>query len=329
MARRSEVDRTVQYWRLVDARNGSLVEEIDWESVLQRLQGSRNTFTIDQREHAGTVTALEVTPEWKDGLDVSGLEGVIAPQNPDLTRGLVVAAGKDYVPNQENVGSGAQKPMGLEGDDWTPVDNLFVWHLPFGNMIGVLAESTSSSRAATYADWLTKATRFLFEKEDPEFAWMARPVIDQTRANLLKKADGLRGFVYAGEIGESVNDATGVRSIFLGPRREPGAIRIEIKASLVRGKSDPHDDRVILDWFSKTFGSLDGAVDKAQVTVSAAGDRPVSEVDLLHHRLTRKTRVTLATGTTRAFTSMSALGAIVSAFQLDRADLQRLRFSTD
>lgn len=86
---------------------------------------------------------------------------------------------------------------------------------------------------------------------------------------------------------------------------------------------------MILDWFSKTFGSLDGAVDKAQVTVSAAGDRPVSEVDLLHHRLTRKTRVTLATGTTRAFTSMSALGAIVSAFQLDRADLQRLRFSTD
>lgn len=328
MAKQAHVERTVQYWRLVDGRDGSLVNEINWSTVLRKLQGERKTFVIEQREHAGTVASLKVLEGWKDALDLSSIEDAIALENEGLTRGVVIAAGKDFVPNQENVASGLQQPMGLAGDDWEPVDNLFVWHLPFGNMIGVLAESTSSSRASKYAEWLTRATRDDY-KDDPEFTWAARPVIDQRRADLLQRADGLKSFVYAGEIGEGVNDASGARAIFVGPRKSPTAIRIEIKAGLVRGRSGPQDDEIILEWFTKTFGSLEGTVDKAQVTVSASGDTPASEIDLLHHRLTRKKKVALAVGTTRAFTPLSALGAIVEAFDTDKPALLRLRFNTD
>jgi len=329
MAKRNDVPRTVQFWRLVDARDGALVEEVDWDAVMRHLYGHRHTFGLEGREHAGTVVPINVVEDWADALALNDVPDGVPRENEALTHGVVVAAGKDYVPNQENVGSGSQKPMGLEGDNWSPVDNLFVWHLPFGNMIGVLAESTSSSKAAKYADWLTRATRSLYD--DPDFAWAARPVIDKARANLLKKANGLRSFVYAGEMGAAVNEATGAKAVFVGPnKKQPTALRIEIKASLVRGKSAPHEDeQVLLDWFTSTFGSLEGEVSKAQVALPASDDTPASEVDLLHHRLTRKVRVPLALGTTRAFTAMSAVGAIVDAFDTDRAELLKLRFNTD
>lgn len=333
MAKKAELTRTVQYWRLVDARDGARVEELDWEQTLIDLEGSRRTFPLEGREHAGTVVRLPIREEWAQLLDSSDIPGAPSVKDQNLTRGLVLAAVKDYVPNQENASSGHQQPMGLAGADWSPVDNLFVWHLPFGNMIGVLAESTSSSRAGKYADWLTKALRSIYPTADPNFAWGAQPVIDQSRAQLLKSAEGLRSFIYAGEIGEAVNEASGAKAVFRGgnsSRHQPQAIRIEVKASIIRGKSAPHDDeREILDWFTETFGALDGSVQKAQVTLSSSDDQPVTEVDLIHHRLTRKTQVPLVLGATRAFAPMSALGAIVQAFEEDRQDLARLRGSND
>lgn len=329
MARKNEVERTVQYWRLVDARDHSLVDEAPWDEVMRELHGSRHTFEIEGREHAGTVMPLQVLQEWKDSLSLSDVPAARSRQNDDVTHGVVLAAGKDYVPNQEDISSGSQKPMGLDGANWSPVDNLFVWHLPFGNIIGVLAESTSSSRAVKYADWLTRATHHRYS--DPEFAWSAQPVIDKARANLIQSADRLKSFVYAGEIGDGVQEARGAKAIFLGPgRKQPTALRIEVKASLVQGKSDTVEDQeVLLDWFNDTFGSLDGAVTKAQVSLPPQADQPASEVDLLHHRLTRKTRVPLALGTTRAFGVSSAVSAIVDAFGYDRADLLKLRRNTD
>lgn len=327
MARRTHVSRTVQYWRLVNAQTGARVQDLDWDEILRRFVGNRNRHTIDGREHAGTAYSLDVPHEWSDALDVSRIANAVPRQNAAVTHGIVLASGKDYVPNQENVRSGAQQAMQLAGEDWEPVDNLFVWFLPFGNMFGVLAESVSASRAATFADWLTRATADDFE--DPEFAWLARPVIDQSRVALLRQADGLRAVSYAGEIGTAVNDASGVRALFRGPHNTPGALRIEIKATLVRGKSTHGDEQIMLEWFNRNFGALQGQVDKAQVIVSAEQDTPATEVDLLHHRLTRKTQVRIATGSTRAFTPLSAVGSIIEAFIIDRSDLVRLRASDD
>lgn len=303
------------------------MQELDWEVILSRFVANRTRFTIDGREHAGTAYPLEVAHEWTGALDVTHLPNAVPHANPAVTYGLVLASGKDYVPNQENVTSGAQKAMQLDGEDWEPVDNLFVWLLPFGNMFGVLAESVSASRAATFADWLTRATADDFE--DPDFSWAARPVIDQSQIAMLQHADGLKSVNYAGEFGTAVADATGVRALFRGPTNQPKALRIEIKATLVRGKSSHEDQQLMLEWFNTNFGNLEGKVDKAQVTIAAAQDVPPTELDLLHHRLTRKTQVRIATGSTRAFTPLSAVGSIIEAFLIDRTDLLRLRLNDD
>ncbi len=327
MARKTTVTRTVQYWRLVDARTGARVDEVDWDGVLRRFVNRRTNYVIDGRDQAGTAYPLQVSEEWADGLGTSDLPNAMGRQNADVTHGIVLASGKDFVPNQENVRSGSQKAMRLDGDDWEPVDNLFVWFLPFGNMFGILAESVSASRAVTYADRLTKATAADFD--DPDFAWLARPVIDQERVAMLSQADGLKFVNYAGEFGSAVNDASGVKALFRGPIRTPGALRIEIKATLVRGKSTHGDEQMMLEWFNQNFGELQGRVEKAQVTVTAEADTPPTELDLLHHRLTRKTQVRIGTGTTRAFTPLSALGSIIDAYIVDRTDLVGLRMNDD
>lgn len=327
MGKPDPVKRTVQYWRLVDARDRKGQKEMDWNEILGPFLNKRQRHLIGGKEYSGTVKLVKIKPEWQRAFDISDVPGVTLPPNPTHTYGIVLAAEKDYVPNQEELSSGDQKAMTLAGEDWSPVDNLFVWHLPFGNMIGVLAESTSSSRAGKYADWLTKATKDKYQ--DPEFAWAAVPVIDQSRTDLFKTTRRITSFVYAGYIGSEVHDAVGIRDLFLGPKKKnPGAIRIEIKASLVRGKSHPDlDEGIILDLFQENFGSLEGDVKKAQITLPGGNDEPPSEIDLLHHRLTRKTKVELSLGATSAFTLVSAVGAIVESFLLDRADLLRLRSS--
>ncbi|GAB7303895.1 hypothetical protein MAFF212519_17620 [Clavibacter michiganensis] len=85
----------------------------------------------------------------------------------------------------------------------------------------------------------------------------------------------------------------------------------------------------MLEWFNQNFGELQGRVEKAQVTVTAEADTPPTELDLLHHRLTRKTQVRIGTGTTRAFTPLSALGSIIDAYIVDRTDLVGLRMNDD
>lgn len=327
MAPKNYVRRTVQYWRLVDARTSLNAPEVDWHTVItKRLYGKRHTFDLEGREHAGTVMALNVGDAWTDAFDLSDVPKAPPLLDPETTYGIVLAAGKDYVPNQANVSDGSQAPMSLNGDEWEPVDNLFVTFLPFGNLIGVLAESTSSSRATKFVDWLNRATAGMWAETD--FAWAVRPVVDPSRANLLGQAHGLKSAVFAGELGSQVNPASGIRDIFFPSDDDaPNVqqIRIEVKASVVRGKSGPEDEQAILDWFNDNFGSLDGAVDKAQVTIAPSDSTGPTEVDLLRHRLTRKSNVMLATGASRAFAGKTAVEAIVDAFVLDRADLLRLR----
>lgn len=324
---KNHIDRTVQYWRIVDGHTGNRLAEEDWQRLLRALQAEPRSFAIDGRSHAGGVHQMSVVSDWEEALSLDDVPGAVVPENGATTFGIVLAADKDYVPNQRHSVTGAQNPMRLDGEDWEPVDNLFVWFLPFGNFIGVLAESTASTRARKFAEWLTRAVIAL--GGDLDTSYDVQAVIDPTRAAMLAHADGLKSIVYAGEIGTAVADASGLRSLFVGPTKDVRAIRLEVRATLVRGKSDPHtDEQALLEWYNTTFGPLDGRVSKAQVTMTAA-DEPPTEIDLLEHRLTRKKTITIAPGPTRSFTALTALGAIVDAFVLDRADLLRLRANED
>lgn len=323
------IPRTIQWWRLVDARNGNAVEESSWHQVFADLHEKQHKYPVDGRLQTGKIRALQVENRWASGLDIEDLDGAIVPTDPTTTYGVVLAGAKDYVPNQINTSSGDQQPLGLAGDGWEPVDNLFVWFAPFGNIFGVMAESVSAARANTFAQWLTLAMRDngLLNVNDPEFAWGVHPVIDKQQAARLKTAKGLRSMSFAGLFGNNVNNASGLKRIFGRQNTTVGALRIEVKVSRVVGHSKPGDEEAILNWFNEEFGSLEGAVTKAQVTVEEdkGPDVPMNEIDLLHHRLTRKVKVKLAPGATRSFEASTAIGEIVAAFCDDRKDLARLR----
>lgn len=315
-------NRTVQYWRLVDGA-GAALEEEEWDGLLRKLEAKSTEKPVDGVPISGRAYRVDVTDHWRSAISTRDIQDAAEPADPAVTFGLVLATQKDFVPNQQQGTSGDQRALQLAGTDWFPVDNLFVWFLPFGNMIGLLAESTSSSRAATLAQWLTKV--YIDLTGDSEFSWRAEPVIDPDRVEVLSRASGLTSFNVAGTVGTLVREASAAKRLFAGRDHEAKGIRIEIKASVVRGRGDHNDEASLLRWFEDVFGDVDSGTTKAQAVVADDGITSRTEVDLLQQRLTRKTRVPIDLGATRSFTAMSAVGAIIDAFVKDREELLKVR----
>lgn len=295
--------RTVQYWRLVDGRDSKPVTDVDWY-----------TFT------AGWTGDLE---EEVDGAKLTGTLQTIDIEDGTRLRGIVLSSEKDYLPNEREAGTGNQKAMDLSGDTWSPVDNLFVVFLPFGNLIAVLAESVSASRAGKFAAWLDLRAD---PTQEEDFYWAAAPVIDEERAELLNGVSGLRKLTLRAPFGtKAAKDPSFLQTLQGVPNQVKGwEIEISIKAKTK--DSDHHDEEALLEYFEGTLGGLTGAESKAVLVTSGSDDRGPTEIDLLHHRVTRKAKVEIAHDGTRhaAISVRPVMHALVKAFHQDRADLQRI-----
>jgi hypothetical protein len=328
-SRPKTLPRTLQYWRLDNVLDTSGLPETDWPGILAALHGRPHKLTVDGQELTGTIKALNVPSENREDLRTDDARHAPEIADRTTTYGIILAGNKDYVPNQQHRDTGAQQAMDLAGEKWDPVDNLFVWFCPFGNFFGVISESVSSPRPAVFAEWLTKVLirEGLVALSADKFALEASAVIDKERSSFLNRAGGLKSVNVAGNIGSLVVDASGVGKIFGGSSERLGALRVEIKVSTVRGVSSEEDERTLLDFYNETFGPLAGDMLKAQVKTSSdyQADIPPTEIDLLHHRLTRSTNVRLTNGATRAFEALTTLQQIVSAFGKDRSDLLRIR----
>lgn len=292
--RRKRIERTVQFWRLVDGRDGSTVQHVDW--------------------YAHWLPATGATRHAIDGVDLTG--SVHVPGVKERVIGLVVASQKDYVPRQQD-GSGAQAPMRLDGVDWDPVDNTFILFLPFGNMFAVLAESVSSTRASMFVRWLNLATGRT--TRNGAFFWAAEPVIDRDRAEKLERATGLRKLKATGRIGTHVETSQGVwRALGGSPPEQIGAWNVKIEISRVRGVSTPGDEEELRRYFDQTFGHAGlGAESRLQVETSPSGTQPALEIDLIRHRLTRKAKVVMSNLPGRSFDTEPAIDALVDAYRHD------------
>ena len=323
--RTKTIERTVQFYVIVDEQ-GNPLESQEWVTELSKLGSAiREKEEIDNRPYAGEIVEVPIKTEWHNSLLKFNGERDHHPANPevDAPRMVVLAAAKDYIPNQRNNSSGKQQPMVLSGSDWDPVDNLYIWHLPFGNMIAVLAESLSSARAGRYATWLSRKLQWK-TNDDRKMEFGIVPVIDESRRSLLKSADGLTSFLFTGELGSKVStEGAGLKTIFGGGKTIPKGIRIQIKASLVRGKSDLGDQKTLLSWFGDTFGSLEGATNAQVKVVSPSGD--LTEVDLINQRVTRKTHVAMSMSANRHFSDTAAGQAIIGAYLEEYQDLYRLQ----
>lgn len=331
MRQREEVQRTVQYYQLTDARTGVVPDDFDWWRMLHGWADRSLHSVVDGQPYMGDIRSVSVSEDWRESTNAVNPAHIQAPADEDTTYGIVLSKERDHVPNQRGP-AGDQLPMGLE-EGYAPVDNLFVWFLPFGNMIGVLQESVASARSGAFTEWLTRVMRDHGAfADDPDFRWGAKAVIDDERLHAIATADALKAVVVAGRTDRHSRVANGVSRLFGGPQLAPGAFRVEVKIRAVRGSATYQQDTANLrHWLDATLGDIDGQVipseegDKVRAEIVPRGDDvPPGEIDLLQHRLTRKRTLMMRPGDVRAFMASAAIGAIIEAFVLDFDDLRRL-----
>ena len=324
--KKREIQRTVQYWRLVNANGSSPVAEQNWGEIFKNAYGKPKTYRVLDKDITCNVVTLDIRDEWKDFVPPTGMAGVI-PWSDGAIYGLTVSTDKDHVPNQGNHKSGVQQPMGLN-KGFVPIDNLFVWFLPFGNMFGIMMENISAARPRLFAQWLTMLMRDQGVLPQHNLLWDAAPVVDLERKQALKKAHNLKSILVAGTV--QPQQTSSLHEIFGGPEFE-GTYQVQFKIkALKKGKPKAyaHDTAKMKQWFDSTFGGQFAGLSTARIQFVPGNDAlPVGEIDLLQHRLTRKRSVMMRPGPAQAFVASSALAEIVNAYVVDFDELEKLRKS--
>ncbi|WP_156372413.1 hypothetical protein [Arthrobacter sp. Leaf337] len=316
--------RTVQYWRLVNGANLQPAEEQDWNTILKNAYGDPKTHLVLNKVVSGKVFTLQPEDDWDEFLRPSSMNG-LKQVDDGTVYALVASTDKDHLPSQAKRGTGEQKAVTVD-KGYTPVDNLFIWFLPFGNIMAVLQESVSSARPKAIATWLTHIMRAQGNLPQHNFQWTAEPVVDPDKKRFLDNAKRLRRIEIGGTVKQSVNGP--LRDLLMGPTYE-GTYEIELKVRHVKKnnrQSYASDTRDMMDWFEETFGGHLGELDKAKVVVDRdPGDHiPQGEIDLISQRITRKRSIEVGKRG-QAILASSAVSEIVKAYIQDFDELAKLR----
>lgn len=327
MTKLGELARTVQYFRLIDAASGSPVPEYDWQQLLAKMNGAPLKKNFDRKDLTGNVRLVDVPAIAKTFVPPTDLQNVIHPPIPDKSYGLVISTPKDHVPTQGHKTTGDHKPVGIDAD-YEPINTLFVWFLPYGNLFGLMQESTSAANARLFAGWITTVMRDLgLLNGRPDFQYAAAPLIDPARHNEIKKADSFKRLVFSGETQQGKKN--GVFDVFFGGHKPKGAYRIEVSIKPVYAQNKYYEDdgASLKKWFDSSVSPHLSDLDRgrAEAMDPAGDDVPPGEIDLFKHHLTRKRNVLMQTGPVRAFHATSALGEIIKAYSLDHPILRKLR----
>lgn len=324
MSSEKSLVRTVQYWRLVDGAGHLPVDEQDWTAVLRKAYGAPIEHLILSKAVSGTIVTLEPDEDWDEFLRPARLDN-LQQTNDGALYALVASTDKDHLPSQAKRGTGEQKAVTVD-KGYAPVDNLFVWFLPFGNIMAVLQESVSSARPKAIASWLTRVMRDQGNLPRNNFEWTAEPVVDPDKRRYLNSATRLRRMEIGGTVTQS--EAGPLRDLLRGPRYE-GTYEFEFRVRHIKkhNKETYADDTSdMMDWFEETFGSHLGELDKAKVTFD--GDRgddvPRGEIDLIAQRMTRKRTIEMGKRG-QAIVASSAVSEIVKAYILDFDELIKFR----
>lgn len=319
---KKRIQRTIQYWRLVSAGSGSAVDEQNWYAFIKQIYGKPITHRVLEKEITGKVFAMQ-----PDTIADALVKELLAENFPGSYDGavyaLVLSTDKDHVPSQRHRKSGDQKPMSTD-DEHVPVDNTFVWFLPMGNLVAVLQENQSAIRAQYICGWLDRTMRDEELLPQHNFHWDASPVIDASTRKALSSARGLR----SATLGASVpaGDTSGLRALLGGDANYEGEFELEIKIRHIKKRNPSHHDqdtKRTLEWFGETFGQHVDSLKKASVVLDGPGRRP-GEIDMLRHRMTRKTQVQIE-DKGLSINSSSAMGAIMKGFVADAKPLLELR----
>lgn len=319
------LNRTVQFWRIVDARDHQpLKNDYNWDEIFGGLYGKTYPLLfeadLEGRKFLGQVVTLG--DKTTQALHHE-LTHVFGCKDSCQHFGVILAGDKDYVPNQQDKQSGVQQPVGLN-QGWDAIDNSFVWHLPFGNMFAILLESQSSGRANRYAAWLTRFLRQNGILSDPQLLFEAIPVIDRDVVSRARRAKGIKAVTLRTSLGSASSAKNPVNRMFASCSNYHD-VDIEIKISTRRGRSRQKDEQENLKWFQQNLGNLSEFSKAVVKTVDNGGT--IDELNLLKERLSRKQTITLDTSKSAAdaMNKDSVFPAIVEAFVKDCRDLQVLK----
>lgn len=278
-----EIKRTIQYWRLVDASDGSpMSKDFNWIKLFSQIDRKTFSTRLAGRDCFGKIFTLS------DRINsiFSEVSSEVATQ---INYGIVLASDKDYIPNQQDKQTGNQSPVVLN-QGWDAIDNSFIWHLPFGNMFAILLESQTSSRAEKYASWLTQLLKEERIFENPNFRFSAEPVVDRNAIEHIRKARGLRSVVLRANYGRNASNNL-LGNIFSATQKFEN-VEVEIKVKVKRGISPAADEVNVLNWFNDNFGRNVDSFSRATATmVNDSGD--ATEINLIKERLTRKKTIRL------------------------------------
>lgn len=311
--------RTVSYWKFVNLASGNEFENENWENHLSVLHGHPLTFQVGGQPVTGKVQTVTLTEDQAVQVRRGHQLGGFPTDNASVTYGVSIWTERDMLPNQAHRQSGQQESMTTRSHEWAPVDNLFLWFLPFSNAFAVIRENNSAPREGVFSTWLTQALREAGLMEGREMNFGVAPVVDETRRRRLERAVGARSITLASIAGENVGDIGFFHTVFGGVPHRFGALNIELNIKRTKDSADT-DTAGLLEWFEETLGSLDSSATKAKATVEIPGERP-QEVDLLKHRLTRKTTISFDASKNKSFTAEQAIDCMVTAYVHDIDDL--------
>lgn len=279
MAPKKNLVRTVAYWRLVNAVDHCPVEHFDWPTLLAKWASDG-----------------PVRVSW-DGDDYTG---TVYPLNE--IDGLILAKGKDFVPNEADA-SGKQHTMRSRGDDWDPVDNLFVHFLPFGNVIAIVRESNSAPAAGTLARWLTRSK--VFQKQE----WGADVIIDPGRRERLQGKEGVKELFVATRASSLPAEHGGALRRLRG-LRDFGDVEVEITIK-AKGKERRAEQSDLLDVANEVISGLD--LTKGYAKTTATDSEGAETIDFLKHRITRRRQIHLPSGHDRSLQAKDAFEVLQTA----------------
>lgn len=285
---KTELNRTVSFWRFVRMLDGAPMAQANWPVILSdwapRTQHAKITHIIDQEELSGRVHTISGTDH------------------------LVITKDRDDIPRQQHRRTGATEEITTKSNEWEVVESSFVSFLGFSNVFGFLQSALTAASPAAVARWINE-TNVL------QTRIKAEPVIDRTRWEKVRAAGGVTMLEVAGPVSLVNNLNAGPLQALLN-RQFDGQYKLRVEITTGRTRQYRHE-REDLHAAAEQLSSattLGHGVHTAKARVFDDADTGIESqvVNFMKQRFSKKEEVLVIGGPgERSISESSACSAIL------------------
>lgn len=261
MANRKVVEKTVSFWRLMDLETGRPVTQVDWQLELEAL------------ERRGALTVDGVTGEVVDEMS---------------QRRLVLSRDRGTAPRQQERTSGRKSPLRTSGAGWDVIEEAFISFQTVGNVFAYLRSSISAPPPSAVGAWLTRA------RLPAARHWSVEPLIDAELLAAVRRAGEILWVEVTARPPADLEESSGLWGAIY-ELRQLGNVKVEIKISTERGAGNAGTRRRLKE---ESLSILEQIAETPELIVKAVAKVPglPDPIDLIHHHLTAKGKVSIPVG---------------------------------